>query len=98
MNWLQKWLNGNWSTPIVSGALIIASFALQWIGGGGANVTLGPQWWLDAGSHSVHATGAFTLADALMLAGAVVAGYAIVVKALRALVAKIVGIDRKSVV
>src|SRR5690554_403128 len=93
MNWLQKWLNGNWSTPIVSGALIIASFALQWIGGGGANVTLGPQWWLDAGSHSVHATGAFTLADALMLAGAVVAGYAIVVKALRALVAKIVGID-----
>lgn len=93
MNRLQKWLHGNWFVPVVSGTLIAISFAVQWLGGGAANLSVGPQWWLDAGDHATHAGGAFTLADAFMIAGAVVAGYGIVVKALRALGVRVIGID-----
>ncbi|WP_222844494.1 hypothetical protein [Saccharomonospora sp. CUA-673] len=48
MNRLQKWIYGNWSVPVVSGVLIVISFAIQWLGGGVANITIGPQWWVDA--------------------------------------------------
>jgi len=77
----------------VSGVLIIISFAIQWLAGGAANLTVSPQWWLDAGAHATHASAAFTLGDVFMIAAAVVAGYGIVVKAVRALIAKIIGID-----
>jgi Cd2+/Zn2+-exporting ATPase len=77
----------------VSGVLIIISFAIQWLAGGVANLTVSPQWWLDAGAHATHASAAFTLGDVFMIAAAVVAGYGIVVKAVRALIAKVVGID-----
>ncbi|WP_068478828.1 heavy metal translocating P-type ATPase [Pseudoclavibacter helvolus] len=93
MNRLQKWVYGNWSVPVVSGVLIIISFAIQWLAGGVANLTVSPQWWLDAGAHATHASAAFTLGDVFMIAAAVVAGYGIVVKAVRALIAKVVGID-----
>lgn len=73
--------------------LIIISFAIQWLAGGVANLTVSPQWWLDAGAHATHASAAFTLGDVFMIAAAVVAGYGIVVKAVRALIAKVVGID-----
>lgn len=93
MNRLPKWIDGNWSVPVVSGGLIVISFAIQWLGGGVANVAVGRQWWLDAGAHATHASAAFTLGDVFMLAAAVVAGYGIVVNAVRALTAKVIGID-----
>jgi len=93
MNSLQKWLRGQWSVPVASGALIVASFATQWFASGVANLAVSAQWWLDAGAHATHAGSAFTLADALMLAAAVAGGYRIVVKAARALRAKVIGID-----
>ncbi|EIC06736.1 heavy metal translocating P-type ATPase [Cellulosimicrobium cellulans] len=93
MNRLQKWVYGNWSVPVVSGVLIIISFAVQRLAEGAANLTISPQWWLDAGAHATHATAVFTLADAFMVAAAVVAGYGIVIKAVRALIAKVIGID-----
>ncbi|MGD7708294.1 heavy metal translocating P-type ATPase [Microlunatus sp. Y2014] len=77
----------------MSGVLIVISFAIQWLGGGVANITIGPQWWVDAGAHATHTAGAFTLGDVFMLAAAVVAGYGIVVKAVRALIARVIGID-----
>ncbi len=93
MNRLQKWVYGNWSVPVVSGVLIIISFAVQRLAEGAANLTISPQWWLAAGAHATHATAVFTLADAFMVAAAVVAGYGIVIKAVRALIAKVIGID-----
>ena len=93
MNRLQKWVYGNWSVPVVSGVLIVISFAVQWAAGGVANLTVSPQWWLDAGAHATHANAVFTLGDVFMIAAAVVAGYGIVVKAVRALIAKVIGID-----
>lgn len=93
MNRLQKWVYGNWAVPVVSGVLIIVSFAVQRFAGGAANLTLSPQWWLDAGTLSTHATTVFTLANAFMVAAAVVAGYGIVIKAVRAIIARVIGID-----
>lgn len=93
MNRLRTWVRGNWSVPVASGVLIVISFAIQWLGDGAANSILGPQWWLDAGVHATHTDGAFTLGDAFMLAAAVVAGYGIVVNAVRALISRVIGID-----
>lgn len=93
MNKFHRWVHGNWSVPVTSGALIAISFAIKWLGEGAANIRVGPQWWLDAGAHATHTGGAFALGDVFMLAAAVVAGYGIVAKAIRALTAKVVGID-----
>lgn len=93
MNRLQKWFYGNWSVPVVSGVLIVMSFAIQWTAGGVANLTVSPQWWLDADAHATHANAVFTLGDIFMIAAAVVAGYGIVIKSVRALIAKVIGID-----
>jgi len=93
VNRLQKWFYGNWSVPVVSGVLIVMSFAIQWTAGGVANLTVSPQWWLDAGAHATHANAVFTLGDIFMIAAAVVAGYGIVIKSVRALIAKVIGID-----
>ena len=90
-------MHSSWFVPAVSGALIAAAFAVEKLAGGVANVGLTPQWWIQAGelAHDAgHAhAGAFTLANAFMLVAAVVAGYSIVVKALRALRVKFIGID-----
>src|SRR5699024_5960675 len=93
MNRLQKWLNGNWSVPVMSAVLIVIAFAIQWLADSAANLTVGPRWWLDAGAHATHTAGVFTLGDVFMITAAAVAGYGIVVKAVRALIAKIIGID-----
>ncbi|MBM7826236.1 Cd2+/Zn2+-exporting ATPase [Microbacterium aurum] len=77
----------------MSGVLIVMSFAIQWTAGGVANLTVSPQWWLDAGAHATHANAVFTLGDIFMIAAAVVAGYGIVIKSVRALIAKVIGID-----
>jgi len=93
LNRLQQWVTGKWFVPALSGALIVASFLLERAVGGAANPTLAPQWWFDAGVHATHTAGSFLLSDLLMLAAAFVAGHGIVVKALRALTARVIGID-----
>lgn len=93
MNALQKWWNGNWSVPVIAGILIILSFGVEHLAGGAWNLVVGPQWWIDAGEHAHGSGHAFTLANLLMLAAAVVAGYGIVIKAIRALTARLISID-----
>jgi len=93
MNWFQRWWHGNWSVPVISGLLILAAFAVEYLAGGAWNIVVGTQWWVDAGAHA-HASGhVFTLANLLMLTAAVVAGYGIVVSAVRALSTKMISID-----
>ena len=93
MRTLRAWMRGGWLVPAVSGVLIALSFGIEKLVAGAANITLSPQWWLDAGDH-VHSTeSVFTLAHALMLAAAIVAGYGIAVKAVRALRVAFVSID-----
>ncbi|MEU3846913.1 cation-translocating P-type ATPase [Micrococcus terreus] len=93
MTRLQTWARGTWAVPVVSGVLILLSFALQHLAGGAWNAAVGPQWWIDAGEHAHTAASAFTLADVAMLAAAAVAGYRILLQAARALTARVVGID-----
>lgn len=93
MNWFQRWWYGNWAVPVLSGVLILASFAVEHLAGGTWNTTVSPQWWVDAGEHAHGSEHVFTLANLLMLAAAVVAGYGIVVNAVRALVTKMISID-----
>ncbi|MGP9837198.1 heavy metal translocating P-type ATPase [Arthrobacter sp. 179] len=93
MNKFQKWVHGSWSIPVVSGILILISFGLQYLGDGIWNRAVSPQWWIDAGEHATSTATVFTLADTFMIAGAVVAGYNIVIKGVRALTAKLIGID-----
>lgn len=93
MTWFQKWWHGNWAIPMASGALIVLSFAVEHLAGGAWNTTIGPQWWLNAGELAHGSGHVFTLANLLMLAAAVVAGYNIVLTAVRALVTKMVSID-----
>lgn len=93
MNWFTRWWHGNWAVPVISGILILASFAVQYLADGALNTVIGPQWWVDAGEHAHGSGHVFTLANLLMLAAAVVAGYGIVVNAVRALVTKMISID-----
>ncbi len=93
MNRLNKWRHGNWFIPVISGLLILASWGVKLLFSGAANITLNPQWWTDAGEHAHGSGDVFTLANALMLAAAFVAGYGIVVKAVRALMVKFISID-----
>ncbi|MDN6300274.1 MAG: cadmium-translocating P-type ATPase, partial [Micrococcaceae bacterium] len=93
MNKFQKWVHGSWSIPVVSGILILISFGLQYLADGNWNRAVSPQWWIDAGEHATSTATVFTLADTFMIAGAVVAGYNIVIKGVRALTAKLIGID-----
>ena len=93
MNAFPKWRYGNWFIPVVSGLLILVSFGVEKLFGGSWNVTVGPQWWIDAGEHAHGSGHVFTLANAFMLAAAIVAGYGIVVKAVRALLVKFISID-----
>lgn len=93
MNAFRKWRYGNWFIPVVSGLLILVSFGVEKLFGGSWNVTVGPQWWIDAGEHAHGSGRVFTLANAFMLAAAIVAGYGIVVKAVRALLVKFISID-----
>ncbi|MGM7669340.1 heavy metal translocating P-type ATPase [Microbacterium sp. A93] len=93
MNRLQTWVRSSWSVPAISGLLILLSFGVERLDAGAWNSVVGPQWWIDAGVHAHGSGHAFTLANLFMLAAAVVAGYGIVVKAVRALSVKVIGID-----
>lgn len=93
MNTFRKWRYGNWFIPVVSGLLILVSFGVENFFGGTWNTTVSPQWWIDAGEHAHGSGHVFTLANAFMLAAALVAGYGIVVKAVRALLVKFISID-----
>ena len=90
---IRAWSRGNWAVPVLSGALIVIAFALRWIADGALDITVSSQWWLDAGAHATHDSGVFRLGDLAMLAAAVVAGTPIVVKAVRGLAARDIGID-----
>ena len=79
--------------PVVAGVLILLSFAVQYVAGGAWDTVLGPQWWVAAGEHAHVAGHNFTLANALMLLAAVVAGYSIVINAVRALASRVISID-----
>lgn len=81
----------HWTIPLISGTLIAVSLACKHALSGALNPELLPAWWDHAGETANHA--AFTLADLLMLAAALVAGYGIARAALRALTVKVVGID-----
>ncbi len=83
----------NWCVPFVSGLLILASFGIEHLFSGAWNVTIGQQWWIDADEHAHGSGHVFTLANACMLAAAIVAGYGVVVKAFRALSVKLISID-----
>ncbi|WP_019158665.1 heavy metal translocating P-type ATPase [Brevibacterium senegalense] len=90
---VRTWVRGTWFVPVVSGILILASFAVERLAGGAWNAALGPKWWVDAGEHAHGSGHVFTFANALMLAAAIVAGYGIVVKAVRAVLVKFISID-----
>ncbi|HCT15729.1 heavy metal translocating P-type ATPase [Corynebacterium nuruki] len=90
---LRAWARGHWAVPVLSGALIVVAFALRWIASGALDITVSSQWWLDAGAHATHDGGAFRLGDIAMLAAALVAGTPILVKAVRGLAARDIGID-----
>ena len=77
MNAFRKWRYGNWFIPVVSPPILV-SFGVEKAFGSSWNVTVGPQWWIDAGEHAHGSGHVFTLANAFMLAAAIVAGYGIV--------------------
>ena len=83
----------DWVAPVIAGMLIAASFALQWLGGGAADLALGPAWWLDAGVHDAHAGSSFTVADALQIAATAITGWRIARQSWRALKVRMIGID-----
>lgn len=93
MNRLQQWFRSNWAVPILSGGLIIISLMISNFGDGALNPELTQRWWVDAGAHAHDGTHVFTLANLLMLAAAITAGYKIVVQAVRALTTKMISID-----
>src|SRR5699024_2835162 len=79
--------------PVVAGVLILLSFAVQYVAGGAWDTVLGPQWWVAAGEHAHVAGHNLTLANALMLLAAVVAGSSIVVNAVASLASSVISID-----
>lgn len=93
MNKISTWFRGNWAVPVISGLLIIASFAIANGTGGTWNTVLSERWWIDAGVHAHEVSHGFTVANLLMLAAAIVAGYKIVLSAIRALTTKMISID-----
>ncbi|HIW68915.1 MAG TPA: cation-transporting P-type ATPase, partial [Candidatus Dietzia merdigallinarum] len=77
MTTIRRWVYGRWFVPIVSGLLIIGSFIASGV----------------AGSDFRGLDTSTLLADALMIAAAVVAGAPIVKKAVDALLIRHIGID-----
>lgn len=93
MKTIRSWRRSNWFVPAVAAALILVSFGIEHLFGGAGNLTISPQWWIDAGEHAHGSGQVFTLANACMLLAAIVAGYRIVVSAIRALLVKFISID-----
>jgi Zn2+/Cd2+-exporting ATPase len=89
MNSLQRVVHNRWFVPVAAGALIIIAAALSL--SQGVNPFSGHSHGLTGGASE--AGGALIAADLVMIAAAVVAGYSIVVKAVRALLVKDISID-----
>ena len=84
-----RWLRGPWGTPIISGLLIVVAAILS------LSIGVNPF-----GSGHQHGLGfsldgptALVTSDLLMIAAALVAGIPIILKALRALMVKVIAID-----
>lgn len=90
---MTKFRHSNWFVPAVAGFLIAVSFGVEKLAGGARNLTVGPQWWINAGKHAHGSGDVFTLANAVMLAAAIIAGYNIALSAWRALMIRFASID-----
>lgn len=84
-----RWLRGPWGTPIISGLLIVVAAILS------LSIGVNPF-----GSGHQHGLGfsldgptALVTSDLLMIAAALVAGIPIILKAVRALMVKVIAID-----
>lgn len=93
MSKLQRWFRGRWAVPTISGFFIVLSCEVVHIADGTFDSTVGPRWWVDAGTHAHHGLDEFTLANLLMLSAAIIAGYQIFISAIRALSTKMISID-----
>lgn len=93
MNALRTWRQSNWFIPVVSGLFLIISWGVEHVGAGRWNPVIGPRWWIDAGAQAHGSGDVFTLANTLMLTAALIAGYGIVLSAIRALQVKFISID-----
>ncbi|MDQ2697410.1 MAG: cation-translocating P-type ATPase, partial [Actinomycetota bacterium] len=88
MNVVSRWVRGRWAVPIASGALILVAVVVS--------LAMGVNPF--AGGHAESSTaagapGLLIASDVFMIAAAAVAGIPILLKAVRALVAKVVAID-----
>ncbi|WP_197067899.1 hypothetical protein [Actinomyces polynesiensis] len=92
MEQVRQILRNRWFIPAISATLILTALLLRHAGGGVGAVVLGPRWWLPSAA-DVRAPEAFTLPDLVMVAAAAVAGVPVLVRALRALRAHVIGID-----
>ncbi|MGO1259660.1 MAG: heavy metal translocating P-type ATPase [Brachybacterium sp.] len=89
MSALTRWLRGPWGTPIISGLLIVVAAILS------LSIGVNPF-----GSGHQHGLGfsldgptALVASDLVMIAAALVAGIPIILKAVRALMVKVIAID-----
>lgn len=92
MEQVRQILRNRWFIPAISATLILTALLLRHAGGRVGAVVLGPRWWLPSAA-DVRAPEAFTLPDLVMVAAAAVAGLPVLVRALRALRAHVIGID-----
>src|SRR5690625_4817664 len=90
MSALTRWLRGPWGTPIVSGLLIVVA-AIFSLTAGVNPLGAGHQHGI---GFSLEGPTALVVSDLFMIAAALVAGIPIILKAVRALMVKV--IDRKS--
>ncbi|MGO1581926.1 MAG: heavy metal translocating P-type ATPase [Actinomycetaceae bacterium] len=88
MNWMQRVVYNRWTVPVTAGVLIVVAAGLSL--SQGVNPFSGHSHGL---ADAADAGGVLIAADAFMVAAAVVAGYNIVVKAVRALLVKDISID-----
>lgn len=72
VNAVRKWRRSDWFVPVISGLLILVSLGVEHLFSGTANITVGPRWWVHAGEHAHGSGDVFTLANAFILAAAVV--------------------------
>ena len=89
MSSLTRWLRGPWGTPIASGLLIVVAATLS-LAAGVNPFGAGHQHGL---GFSLEGPTALVVSDLFMITAALVAGIPIALKALRALMVKIIAID-----
>ncbi len=89
MSAMTRWLRGPWGTPIVSGLLIVAAAILS-LSVGVNPFGAGHQHGLGV---ELEGPAALVGSDLLMIAAALVAGIPIILKAIRALMVKVIAID-----